>query len=404
LILQASICYAVEVYQASISFWQRFLLTLFALIFSVAAASAGPFSNLVVFGDSLSDVGNIAQAPFINTPGPYYWNGRFSNGPVYAESLATGLGLPALTRSTAGGNDFAYGGAQTTGTGFPENLFVRDIDDQVSQFLSSRTANATTLYLLFAGANDLLGGQTNMNVPVSSLAGSINQLVAAGARQFLVLNLPLLGHTPRYNGSPGTLATYNARSAQFNSALSSMLDGLAGSNPALTIHRFDVASLISQAIASPAAFGLTNVTHPAAPGLQPGATSYNTSQIVPNPNQYMFWDDLHPTTAVHAILASRVLDLFRLPGDFNRNNTVDAADYVTWRKNAGATYIPNDYDIWRSHFAVSGSAVGAGESLNTALPEPSGAAIFFLLITATICVRRPSKCWAKHTRLAIIAS
>src|SRR3982751_1578079 len=88
-----------------------------ALLISAPAppAAAGPFSNLVMFGDSLSDIGNIAQAPLINTPGPYYWNGRFSNGPVYAETLATGLGLPALNRSTAsGGNDFAYGGAKTT--------------------------------------------------------------------------------------------------------------------------------------------------------------------------------------------------------------------------------------------------------------------------------------------------
>ena len=101
---------------------------------SAAASLAGPFTDLVIFGDSLSDVGNIAQAPFINTPGPYYWNGRFSNGPVYAESLAVGLGLPALKRSTSsGGGDYAYGGAKTTGTGFPDNLFVRDIDDQVGQ-------------------------------------------------------------------------------------------------------------------------------------------------------------------------------------------------------------------------------------------------------------------------------
>src|SRR3954464_8627037 len=92
------------------------------------AAFAEPFSNLVVFGDSLSDIGNIAQAPLINTPGPYYWNGRFSNGPVYAESLTTGLGLPALKRSTSsGGNDYAYGGAKTTGTSLPDSLFVKDI-------------------------------------------------------------------------------------------------------------------------------------------------------------------------------------------------------------------------------------------------------------------------------------
>src|SRR6267378_4348927 len=93
----------------------RFLLFLALIDFGstlVDRAAAGPFNNLVLFGDSLSDIGNIAAQPFINTPGPYYWNGRFSNGPVYAETLATGLGLPALNRSTAsGGTDYAYGGA-----------------------------------------------------------------------------------------------------------------------------------------------------------------------------------------------------------------------------------------------------------------------------------------------------
>src|SRR3954464_7997792 len=148
-------------------------------------AAAGPFSNLVVFGDSLSDIGNVQQSFLTNTPGPYYWNGRFSNGPVYAESLTTGLGLSALARSTSsGGNDFAYGGAKTTGTSFPDNLFVQDVDDQVGQYLSSRTANATTLYVVFAGANDLLQGQTNMTVPVNSLQTSMNRLVTAGARNF----------------------------------------------------------------------------------------------------------------------------------------------------------------------------------------------------------------------------
>src|SRR3954468_7841354 len=144
----------------------RFSRLTFALLFVLSAAAsalAGPFTDLVVFGDSLSDIGNIAQAPLINTPGPYYWNGRFSNGPVYAESLTTGLGLPALKRSTSsGGNDYAYGGAKTTGTSLPDSLFVKDIDDQVTQFLGARTANANTLYLVLAGANDLIGGQTNM--------------------------------------------------------------------------------------------------------------------------------------------------------------------------------------------------------------------------------------------------
>ena len=147
----------------------------------IAAAVAGPFSSLIVFGDSLSDVGNIANATGGAYPGPYYTSNRFSNGPVYVEALATGLGLPAITRSTASGNDFAYGGAKTSGTGGLEGLFIRDVDEQVDTFLASRTANASSLYVFFAGSNDLVGGQANVNIPVNNLAEDMGRLVAAGA-------------------------------------------------------------------------------------------------------------------------------------------------------------------------------------------------------------------------------
>src|SRR4051812_8639163 len=74
----------------------RFVWFVCALFIAFDYVAAGPFNSVVIFGDSLSDIGNIAQAPIINEPGPYYWNGRFSNGPVYAESFTTGLGLPTL--------------------------------------------------------------------------------------------------------------------------------------------------------------------------------------------------------------------------------------------------------------------------------------------------------------------
>src|SRR5262245_56075618 len=117
-------------------------LTLLGCEIFVAAAAAGPFSKLFVFGDSLSDIGNVAQGraaiPFLvdPTPRPYYYNGRFSNGPIYVEALASGLGLPAVVRSRAGGNDFAHGGAKTSGTSLPNSLVVRDVDDQVDDFLA----------------------------------------------------------------------------------------------------------------------------------------------------------------------------------------------------------------------------------------------------------------------------
>lgn len=355
---------------------------------------AGPFSSLIVFGDSLSDIGNISSATFGSTPGPYYSNGRFSNGPVYAESLATGLGLPTLTRSTSGGNDFAYGGAQTTGTGGFEGIFIRDLDEQVTQYLANRTPSATGLYVVFAGANDLIGGQTNVNTPVNKLTSEIGRLITGGARQFLVLNLPPLGETPRFNGSTSTRSTYNTRSEQFNTALATALDGVLTGNPAVTIKRLDVAGMFSQVLTNPADFGLVNVTQSAAPGLDPGDSSYNTSQIVPNPNQYLFWDDLHPTAAVHAILAQRALDLYRLPGDFNRDDVVDGADYVLWRNGVGSTYIPYDYKVLRSHY---GEVVSSGTTAiitvqeNAVVPEPATKALIAVACFSAVSGRRNGK-------------
>ena len=63
-----------------------------------------------------------------------YYNNRFSNGPVWVEALSEDLGFGPIQRSTAGGNDFAYGGAQTTGTGGFNGIFIRDVDEQVISF------------------------------------------------------------------------------------------------------------------------------------------------------------------------------------------------------------------------------------------------------------------------------
>ena len=358
----------------------RTAVFLLSLIVVIDPTQAAPYSKLIIFGDSLSDVGNLASNSFDIYPGKYYYEDRFSNGPVWVETLAATLGLPATTRSMAGGNNFAYGGAQTTGTSGLEGAFIRDIDEQVSQYFTARTVDPTALYIVFAGSNDLIGGQTNVNAPVASLTDDISQLIAAGARNFLVPNLPLLGGTPRFNGNATTAATYNARSSQFNAALDASLQNLSDDALGLTFFRLDVASLFAEAIATPAKFGLVNVTSAAAPGLQPGASSYNTSFIAPNANQYLFWDDLHPTAAVHSILATRAQALVDgVPGDFNADGTVDATDLAIWKTNfgqhAGAATRAlgdangdqlvdgTDFLFWQRHATTPAPT--------TAIPEPS---------------------------------
>jgi len=141
---------------------------------------------------------------------------------------------------------------------------------------------------------------------------------------------------------------------------------------------------MTDARANPQLYGLTNVSASAAPGLSPGDTSYDTSQLAPNPNQYLFWDDLHPTAAVHLILGHRALDLFFPPGDYNRNVASDAGDYVAYRKGLGTSYVPIDYNIWQAHFGETtpGGTGSGATAFASAVPEPWSIS---LLLSALFC-------------------
>src|SRR5580698_7941700 len=81
-----------------------------------STAFASSFSSVVVYGDSLSDNGNLYS--LIGYPPPPYYNGRFSNGPVAAEQLATALGAPlfdfAVGGATSGVGNYIDGGTQTS--------------------------------------------------------------------------------------------------------------------------------------------------------------------------------------------------------------------------------------------------------------------------------------------------
>ncbi|HEX3600410.1 MAG TPA: PEP-CTERM sorting domain-containing protein, partial [Lacipirellulaceae bacterium] len=87
-----------------------------------------------------------------------------------------------------------------------------------------------------------------------------------------------------------------------------------------------------------------------------------------------------------------------VPGDYNNNGVVDAADYVVWRSNVGAATIPNrgtgisgtvgsvDYDFWKAHF---GNTSGSGSGLSSAaVPEPTTLALLVLCFGGVLAGRR----------------
>ncbi len=198
-------------------------LPLAAVLFVASAAApawAGPITQIVSFGDSLSDVGNTAYQ-YGYPASPPYDLGRYSNGPIWLDDLAAKLHLGPLAYSqqpsggpphAVGGTDYAFGGATvgatplTTLPGYSPLInsalqvigLVPNVDTQIASYLAKNKnpLNANTLYTLWAGANDFFDGQTNPQAPADGLRADIETLIAKGAKNFLVANLPSLDQTP----------------------------------------------------------------------------------------------------------------------------------------------------------------------------------------------------------------
>lgn len=262
------------------------------------AALASDFSSITIFGDSLSDVGNAYNSDLHLDPTSPYYNGRFSNGLIWIEDLAADLSLTDPTPSTKGGSDYAYGGVKT-GSGTTTEVIFKfpNIGTQISNYLGSNTPAANGLFVVWGGGNDFIDGQTDPSVPVNNIAAHVTALANAGAKTILVPNLPALGEVPEFRGTSSE-STMNTLSSEFDSMLKTTLTSLAGS---LNIHidQLDIASLFSSAIANPAAYGFTDVTDQAD----------NNGTVVPNPDQYLFWDDIHPTRIGHQMVANAAFDL-----------------------------------------------------------------------------------------------
>lgn len=282
------------------------------------AAGAATFSQVFTFGDSLSDMGNVYRRTLRLYPRSPYFNGRFSNGRVWAEYVTLGLGLELDRR-----DNFAYGGT-TTGEGdavsFPLLEFP-GLQKQVRSFVADNpAADPNALYLVWSGANDYLGGNvTNPAIPPSNLSTAITTLAQAGARTIVVGNLPDLGRLPSTRQTPDS-ARLNRLSNQHNANLARLLQQLDRTlNPQVNLLTLDVDTLFDQTRANPAEFGFRNVTR--------SCLSVPSCRSTPRlQNQFLFWDDIHPTTAGHRQIAQLALSLLAPPVEVQPQARLAVAD------------------------------------------------------------------------------
>jgi phospholipase/lecithinase/hemolysin len=263
----------------------------FALCILQNPSQAASFSQLLVYGDSLSDVGRVGVATGGAFP-PYGFlagGGRFSNGPVWVEYLAAKIGL-----TSDFSNNFAIGGATSGSLNTITAEFPTVTGGLLSQVADNPIADPAALYIVWAGANDYLGGGvTNPAIPVGNISTAIAQLAGIGAQNFLVANLSDLGSLPVVQGDPVTAAGLSALTIGHNQLLNLALANLGTTFPSVDITLLDINQFFNTVTAEPFAYGLTNTTD----------ACITETFLCADPSGYLYWDILHPTTTSHQQIA-----------------------------------------------------------------------------------------------------
>ncbi|TAF06003.1 MAG: CHRD domain-containing protein [Nostocales cyanobacterium] len=283
-----------------------------------------PFDNLVIFGDSLSDKGNLYQASGNTFPPLPYYQGRFSNGPIWVDYFTDNLEF-----SNESVRNFAFGGANTGLNNVFGGYTVPGLLTEIEQFKAINAVNPVsedTLYVIWAGANDFLNPPADpvqaVKDAIANISNAIATLTSLGAKEFVVANLTDLGVIPlsidNNNSAKGT-----AISLAFNNALSQALDNLEiGLN--IDTSLVDIFGLSASVQANPEIYNFTNLTE-----------RLITATGNVNPDEYAFWDDVHPTTRLHQLVyqtfAETLLDDGIIPDLIRYSATLaDGSDLPHW--------------------------------------------------------------------------
>lgn len=335
------------------------LATVSALTTSLPAMA---WDSLTVFGDSLSDTGNVGRFTY-----------NSATNPLYDEILARQAGL-TLQPSSQGGSNYAAGGAVAV----PAINSQFNTQDQVARYLASTNGRADPngLYIHWIGGNDLAAAvalpplaTTLIDNSAGAAVSQVKALLNAGAGTVIVPTVPNVGATPALieailqpfsaaavsaafqsldaAATPNSAARQQAIQAAFNQAAGQLsgvpavrdllaqqlfaawqqlsaqaaaltarynqLEENALANTQGNIVRVDINGLFSEVIDNPAVYGLSNTAGMACP---PGTSSVDcTSSTAGFSSQqnYLFADRLHPSPAVHAIIADYIQSILDAP-------------------------------------------------------------------------------------------
>jgi phospholipase/lecithinase/hemolysin len=337
------------------------------LMLSMCSLHAQSIKKIIFFGDSLTDNGNIYETLLHVIPkSPPYFEGRFSNGYVWAENV----GKYYYDKSYADYSIYAVGGA-TTLFHMSSSIFISTstLDVQIDKYLldSVFRDRSKILFVIWIGGNDyLFDADQNPNTAtdkvVERISDEIGKLYDHGARHFLVMNLPDLAKIPDVTDA-GKAQKLHTMTLLHNQKLAAAVDAFEQKHEDVNFASIDVYSFFAEAINNLGEFNqkhqtnITNVTEGcwkggywitkplSADAVQRDieralnekanrskdidvkamsqfiantpelARTYQLTQSLSygnapcaNPDEYLFWDHIHPTAVGHRVIASVVID------------------------------------------------------------------------------------------------
>lgn len=345
---------------------RKFFASLIVICTVLANSYAMPnnqFDSFVMFGDSLTDNGNLYNYMWGYLPiSPPYYQGHFSNGQVWAEYLYQDW---YGEQNVGGFQDYAVGGAGAVISRKGNLPFSLSIELNDYYYWHTYDKPVTSLFAIWIGANNYLNGPTNVDSITTSVVDSIGSAVESlarnGGNKFLIANLPDLSASP-YAQKYGDTALMKELTDAHNQKLADKVSELKEEFPDIKIIFLDAHALLQEAMADPLKYHLNNITEPCYLGTYSGW--YNAVQSSPdliysdlkkrsvkfdenrwsmiknNPelmtaaqfgqiyNQrplkaletpstcygYLFWDHIHPTTEVHRVIADEAKRLIKEAG------------------------------------------------------------------------------------------
>lgn len=279
--------------------------------------SANPLHKIVVFGDSLSDNGNLYEYMKHQIPlSPPYFEGRFANGFIWAELLVNSYYPNDIKNHLA---DYAFGGAGVLETDDDDDYEVFTLQNEIYSYLTSNQGKAdpNTLFIIWIGSNNYLALPENTTKATENVTlgirHSVEKLIARGARHIMVINLPDLGRAPAAREFDAE-ALLSEISKKHNEKLKAHIAALEAQYPYVQLINLDINQVLGDMMNRPEEYGFTNVTDTCYeammndnghPSILKMASKLKLNAKGDACDGYLFFDPVHPSAPAHRLMAEK---------------------------------------------------------------------------------------------------